>query len=170
MESKKVMMLGDIGVGKTSLSRRLAFGSFDSDYKATIGVELYTCDVSWELTNPNAVLKFVIWDIDGDFGESVFNRIYIKGASGALIIGDVTRPSTQESMIRLGDRFQEELPGRPFTFVLNKVDLAENAADLAVPSALSSARFPIVKTSAKSGQNVGHAFQTLAASMVERDL
>lgn len=168
--SRKVMMLGDIGVGKTSLARRMVFDRFETDYKATIGVDLYTCDVRFELRGATHSVELIIWDIDGDFGESVFNRIYIRGASGALVVGDVTRPSTRESMVRLGDRFQEELPGRPIAFVVNKTDLASDPAEIVLPAALETPRIPLVRTSAKSGENVERAFQTLAGAIMERGL
>ena len=164
------MLLGDIGVGKTSLARRLVFGRFDANYKATIGVDIY----NHELTVPEAAgdsrVELVIWDIDGDFGETIFRHVYIRGASAALVIGDAVRPSTLESMIRLGDRFQDELPGRPVAFVVNKMGLVETPETFELPKALISPRIPCIRASAKSGSNVEAAFSGLAGTILERGL
>ena len=164
------MLLGDIGVGKTSLARRLVLGHFDANYKATIGVDIY----NHELTVPKAAgdhhVELVIWDIDGDFGETIFRHVYIRGASAALVIGDAARPSTQETMIRLADRFEDELPGRPVAFVVNKMDLVEASGAFELPEALVSSPIPCVRTSAKSGLNVETAFRNLAGTILERGL
>ncbi len=164
------MLLGDIGVGKTSLARRLVLDRFDADYKATIGVDIYTYGMRLASGGADRLVELVIWDIDGELGENVFRQVHIRGASAALVIGDATRPSTRESMIRLADRFQDELPGRPLAFVVNKMDLVEAPDALELPEALVSPRVPCVRTSAKSGLNVEPAFRGLAETILERGL
>ncbi len=164
------MLLGDIGVGKTSLARRLVLDRFDTDYKATIGVDIYRYEMRLDPGGADRLVELVIWDIDGEFGENVFRHIYIRGASAALVVGDVLRPSTLESMIRLADRFEDELPGRPLAFVVNKMDLVEAPDALELPEALVCPRVPCVRTSAKSGLNVELAFRELAETLLERGL
>lgn len=164
------MLLGDIGVGKTSLARRLVLGRFDGDYKATIGVDIYNYELSLDGEAGDSRVELVIWDIDGDLGETVFRHIYIRGASAALVIGDAARPSTQETMIRLADRFQDELPGRPLAFVVNKMDLVAAPGTFELPEALASPVIPCIRTSAKSGLNVEAAFRSLAGIILERGL
>src|SRR3989337_2324989 len=100
MISRKVRLLGEIGVGKSSLARRLVFDKFDFDYKPTIGVDIYRFEVPETPQRPGVAL--IIWDTDGNFGEAIFKHIYMKEASGALIIGDLSRPPTLESMAKLG--------------------------------------------------------------------
>ena len=70
----KVMLLGDIGVGKSSLARRLVFDRFESDYKSTIGVDVLSCDVLTAL----GPLRLILWDTDGDFGMSIFETVYSR--------------------------------------------------------------------------------------------
>ena len=82
MSSAKIMLLGEIGVGKSSLARRFVFDKFEADYKSTIGVDILTHDVSLA---DGQVLRLVLWDTDGDFGARIFETVYVKGASGALI-------------------------------------------------------------------------------------
>lgn len=98
MYVKKVMMLGDAGVGKTSLTERFVNNRFTSDYKVTIGVDIFTTNLELNLQGVASRVQLVIWDTDGDIGASIFESDSMRGASGALIVGDLTRGSTQKSM------------------------------------------------------------------------
>lgn len=168
-EARKVMLLGDIGVGKTSLARRLVFDRFEAEYKATIGVDIYTHEVTALVRGEAVAMTLVIWDVDGDFGESIFKHAYIRGASAALIVADRTRPSTLSSMLDLAERFEDTLPGRPYRLVVNKSDLAP--ADAAtLPRAAALARVPLIETSARSGDNVGHAFESMVVELLSRGM
>lgn len=154
----KIMLLGPIGVGKTSLVRRLMFDTFSHDYKTTIGVDLMSYDV--ELQEGRS-LRLVIWDTDGDFGDSILTSSYVAGASGALVVGDVSRPQTLSRMAVLLDGFERIMPLRPTCAVLNKVDLvAVGAAEL-----LPFAHRKVVHASAQTGQGVREAFMFLAQSI-----
>ena len=90
MLTRKIMLLGEIGVGKTSIARRLSFDVFDEDYKATIGSDIYVYEV--EPAPDGVPFKFVVWDTDGKFGNVIFKSVYIKEAQAAIIVGDVSRP------------------------------------------------------------------------------
>ena len=157
----KIMLLGPIGVGKTSLLRRLVFDTFSYDYKTTIGVDLVSYDVELQDGRP---LRLVIWDTDGDFGESILTSSYAAGASGALVVGDATRPQTLARMALLLDGFERTMPRRPTCAVLNKVDLvAPGAAELKLLG-----RRPLIQASAQTGRGVREAFLSLAES-IQRD-
>ena len=164
MLTRKIMLLGEIAVGKTALARRLVFNQFEAGYKATLGVDIYT-HVLVPQPVPETSVKLSIWDIDGDLSEGIFSHNYIKGASGALIIGDATRPATINAMIALADTFRDTQPGRPFVYVLNKLDLVEDHT-LMVPPALQDPEAILHKTSAMTGHNVGEAFSDLATAII----
>ncbi len=164
------MLLGDIGVGKTSIVRRLVLDTFDADYKVTIGVNLYAHAIRVEIGGKPQDVELVIWDIDGDYGQTIFKQMYIRGASSALIIGDATRLGTQHSMVRLAKGFQGELPGRPFSLALNKADLVQDAGALDVLPALMGGESPLTRTSAKTGFNVAKAFHALAVTAIRRGI
>jgi small GTP-binding protein len=161
---RKVLMLGEIGVGKTSISRRLVFNSFGDNYKATIGVDVYSYDVK---PDPSGMpFKFLIWDTDGSHGESIFRQYFARQAQAAMIVADVTRPSTVETMMRLGRLFEDVLPGRYCGYVLNKTDLEMDTAVADMLGRLESTHLPLFKTSALTGDNVAQAFHDAATSII----
>lgn len=163
MISAKIMLLGDIGVGKTLLARRCVFDKFEADYKTTIGVDVLMHDLELGPECEREVLRLVLWDTDGDFGSRIFETVYLAGASGAIIVADASRPGTLVKMTTLAERFSEYFPGRPVVMIVNKIDLAE-------PSFNSSARTErdLLYSSAKTGEGVTELFQTLGAAVWRR--
>ncbi len=159
INAQKVLLLGDVGVGKTSLVARLVHDRFDSTYLPTLGVDISTYVM--EQDESAGLMTLVLWDLDGDLGDGVFDSIYIRGLSGALIVCDLTRRATHESMVRFSRDFQIRLPGRPLAFVMNKEDLAPDVT-FDIPAHLFPAGVNPVRTSAKSGMNVHAAFRGLA--------
>jgi Ras-related protein Rab-5C len=160
--SAKVMLLGDIGVGKSSLARRFVFDRFENDYKTTIGVDVLTHDVNLGPEAGDETLRFVLWDTDGDFGLRIFETVYLAGASAAIIVADATRPATLVKMNALATRFEEKFPGRPIAAIVNKIDLAPDFA------AETSAQRDVVYTSAKTGQGVLEMFASLGRMIRRR--
>ena len=169
MAARKVMLLGEIGVGKTSLIRRLVLDSFEGTYKPTIGVDLYR--YTSEVTDAEGTpVELIVWDTDGNFGESMFRHVYIKGASAALIVGDVTRRATLAAAARLAAGFEEAAPGRPVVLIVNKMDLVEVEAAAEAAHDLDALAHARIRTSALTGSNVKEAFGALATAIVRRGL
>lgn len=169
MTARKVMLLGEIGVGKTSLIRRMVLGRFEQDYKPTFGVDLYRVPILDAGPGRDQEVELVVWDTDGNFGESIFRHVYIKGASGALIIGDLARRPTLDTMLTLAEGFRDALPGRQMVLVANKSDLVPEGEDNDVPQAMKDPRLPLVRTSAKSGSHVQDAFTHIASAILRRE-
>lgn len=167
MTARKVMLLGEIGVGKSSLVKRLVFDRFDTDYKPTLGVDVYRYEVP--PSDTHAPITLIIWDTDGNFGEAMFRHVYMKEASAAFIIGDVTRRPTLDTMLRLSKGFREHFPGRYEALIVNKLDLVEGEP-LNLPEALSPNREGVFHTSALTGENVQLAFHKAAATILRRRL
>ncbi|MGE0698587.1 MAG: Rab family GTPase [Hyphomicrobiaceae bacterium] len=170
MTAKKVLLLGEIGVGKTSLVRRLVHDELPSDYRATMGVDLYRYDMKGLGEGGLRSLELVLWDLDGNYGKSIFDHVYSRGASGALIIGDASRRKTLDHMVALAERFQEAMPSRHMSFVVNKLDLIGASDDGILPEALRVASQPIVWTSAMTAQNVLTAFKQAANAILRREI
>lgn len=168
MTPRKIMLLGDIGVGKSSIVRRLVFDEFDHNYKPTLGVDVYSCEITPDASTGAPPAKFVIWDTDGNFGDSILSLVYIREATAALVVGDLTRPATISTMLDLGRNFLQALPGRYCGFLLNKSDMTGEQSEL--PQELANSSIPAVRTSAKTGENIKHAFLAAADAVRRRGL
>lgn len=162
--SAKIMLLGSIGVGKTSLAKRLAFDRFDSDYKTTIGVNILTHDIVLPDVASGENMRLVLWDTDGDFGQTLFSTSYILGAAGAVIVSDATREASIAHMLDLAGQFEERYRGRPVACVINKIDLI----DAAPPATLGGRE--INHASARSGEGVEALFAAIGAAVWRRGL
>ncbi len=167
MTARKVMLLGEIGVGKSSLVKRLVFDRFEADYKPTLGVDVYRYEIP--PGKDHAAITLIIWDTDGNFGEAMFRHVYMKEASAAFIIGDVTRRPTLDTMLRLSQGFREHFPGRYEALIVNKLDLVEGEP-LNLPDALLPNRSGVFHTSALTGDNVQLAFHEAALTILRRRL
>ena len=164
MIQKKVCLLGGFGVGKTSLVSQFVHSMFSDKYLTTIGVKIEKKSVDVHDTR----VELVIWDI---YGHDDFQKLrvsYLRGASGYLLVADGTRRATLETAFEV-QRLAEEALGRvPFILAINKADLrAQWEIDDRALSALTTAGWRIVHTSAKTGDMVETAFTTLAGRMIE---
>ena len=168
MTARKVMLLGEMGVGKTSLVRRLVRDEFKANYAATIGVDLYP----WKVTDTGAgaarTLDMVIWDTDGQRGADIVDDWYCRGAAGALAIADATRPKTLELMVAFARAFTLRMPSAPCLLVVNKRDLVADPDTIKLPAGADVFDAPVVWTSAKNGSNVRETFASLAAMILRR--
>lgn len=118
-KSYKVMLLGSMSVGKTSIARRLKFNTFEVDHKSTIGVQLYSFTIEQE----GQKQEIVLWDTDGEYGDDILKSVYVKGSDAAIVVGDASRDNTLESMLNLYESFTQYSPGCPALSLINKADL-----------------------------------------------
>jgi Ras-related protein Rab-5C len=165
MSVHKVMLLGEIGVGKSSTVQRLVFDRFEFDYKPTIGVDVYRYEIPASSNRGRTAL--IVWDTDGNFGDTIFKHVYMKEAAAAMIIGDLSRPGTIATMVNLAIGFREALPGRHISLMLNKADLITSSTDIQLPASFDKLKITPKLTSAKSGQNIQDSFAE-AAEAIER--
>lgn len=166
MTAHKIMLLGEIGVGKSSIVRRLVLDKFDFDYKPTIGVDVYTYTVP-EAVTPGG-MQLIVWDTDGNFGEAIFRHVYMKQAAAALIIGDAARPGTLATMEKLAAGFRDAFPGRHYAFIANKCDLETPHESEISLRELQNRSAGLIRTSAKTGDNIKDAFHNAARTLARR--
>jgi Ras-related protein Rab-22 len=115
-------------------------------------------------------MALIVWDTDGNFGEQIFRHVYMREASAAVIVGDVTRPHTLDTLAALADGFREALPGRTMSLVLNKLDLLAPGDDVVLPGALTRPGLSLHRTSAKTGDNIKTVFSETADAIDRRRL
>lgn len=86
----KVLLIGDIGVGKSSIFNRFGKGVYETDYKTTIGVDFLSIILDKVPGTNNERLMIQLWDTAGQEKFKTITRTYFKGAHGAIIVYDVT--------------------------------------------------------------------------------
>lgn len=167
---KKVLLLGDGAVGKTSLIRRFVVDKFSDDYIATIGTKVTKKDIKLRKDGGDCYVTLMIWDVLGQRGYSAVQASSFRGSQGALIVYDVTRPETLEALADYWiPRLYETVGKIPIVIVGNKVDLVdrrrpheEEAQDFC-----SSYDTVYYLSSAKSGENVEKIFKNIGKEMLE---
>jgi small GTP-binding protein len=170
---KKVCMLGDPAVGKTSLVHRFVFDLFDDKYLATIGTKIMkkTMVLQYPENALEVRLTMLIWDITGHKRHMSIHPAYYEGAEGAFVVGDATRPETVANMRNWVEGFKPVVGKVPMVFLVNKADLvAGGGFDLKPIEEIARDYGSIFRlTSAKTGENVERAFTVLGEYLV-RDI
>jgi small GTP-binding protein len=167
----KICLIGDVGVGKTSLIRRYVLDVFDDKYIATIGTKVTKKEVEVKDPSTGAPTKVVllIWDIMGQpsFRE-VLREAYFYGVEGALAVCDVT---SKESLgeLRYWIKAMTSTTGNvPIVFLGNKCDLRDETRipyqDIEIFAKKHNS--PALLTSAKTGYNVDQVFSTIVDMML----
>jgi len=158
----KIVIIGDAAVGKTSLINQFVEGSFQEDYKPTLGANIVRKDVNLD----NARVRLIMWDLAGQEKYRVVRSMYFQGCQGALLVYDVTRYNTLESINNkwLKDYKKHVKKKGAFILIGNKTDLQDQ---IAVPTekgkelATKIKASDFIETSAKLGENIEDAFSLL---------
>ena len=158
-QARKVCMLGDFGVGKTSLVARFVRNTFSDQYLTTVGVKVDSKEVMLASGSP---LKLVVWDIAGRSALDALNQSYLRGASGLVLIADGTREATLRAALDLLMQSRALLPDAQAVLLVNKLDVVDRWE--VAPGTLAELRrsLPVYETSARFGDGVEQAFATLA--------
>ena len=165
----KIVLLGDGGVGKTSLRKKYFGEGFEATYQMTIGADFAAKRIKiegWHITAN-------VWDLAGQMRFKVMRETYYRGASGALLVFDITRP---ETFLEMNNWVEELIKNSndelvPITLIGNKSDLRETSdfpvshEDAVKYTRELSEYYKIdvqyVESSALTGENVKKAFEVL---------
>lgn len=159
--SRKVVLMGHFGVGKTSLIRRFVENSFSDNYKVTIGVHISKKVL--KLKNDQS-LNLIIWDLEGTDDLATIRSSFLLGTHGIIYVFDLSRPSTFEDLDNNIELIEKRVPDTPMIIVGNKKDLIDEET-LDGLHQKTSISFDFL-TSAKTGNAVPDAFQFLANSLL----
>lgn len=121
----KILVIGDFGVGKTAIIRRYTEGIFSQNYKLTIGVDFALKTLLWD---EKTHVTLQLWDIAGHERFGYMTHVYYKYAAAAIIVFDLSRPNTLDSVIKWQNDIQDKITqqnGQPLPIILiaNKCDL-----------------------------------------------
>ncbi|KAD3337981.1 hypothetical protein R6Q59_027310 [Mikania micrantha] len=156
----KIVLLGDSGVGKSNLLARFARNEFYSNSKSTIGVEFQT----QKMEVNGKEIKAQIWDTAGQERFRAVTSAYYRGAVGALVVYDVSRRQTFDSVGRWLDELHTHCDMNVIIILVgNKSDL-KDAREVSATDGKSLAETRslfFMETSALDSSNVKAAFQTI---------
>lgn len=170
----KTVIVGQPGVGKTSITIRFATGVFKERYLPTIGVEFSVKDIEVD----DKHVKLQLWDTGSHDRFSYVRPLYYKGSFGTLVVYDVTDP---ESFTQLDKWFNEVYSNCnqiiPAILIGNKADLVgeyriekEEAIAYAEEKRkeFNLTTLPHYEVSAKNGQNINQIYHDLTRLMIEK--
>jgi small GTP-binding protein len=173
--SQKICLIGDFGVGKTSLIRQFVDRQFSDQYLSTVGVKISKKFVSiaeypHNTQEKSQQLQLMVWDIEGSSRFKAISPSHLQGAKGAIIVADVSRESSMQNLKDHVLLFQSVNPKSSLIIALNKVDLIESHERenllQSIPAKFADFNVSTQVTSAKTGEGVDEMFQKLVHQML----
>jgi len=163
----KIIIFGDAGCGKTTLTQRFLTNLFVSDQTMTIGVDFEVKSLSVD----EQKVKLQIWDFGGEERFRFLLPTYVRGARGGLFLYDITNYSSIAHIDEWISVIRKEEDIFPIIVVGSKADLVENrevsSAD-GIKIARSRHVNGFIETSSKTGENVEKAFEALTSLMLDK--
>ncbi len=165
----KIKMVGDSGVGKTSIIMRYAEGTFSDTTAPTIGVDYKNAMI----TIGGKKIKLVIWDTAGQERYRTLTSAYYKGTNALCVVFDVSSRESFESLDKWLKEFYDnagEGDAVQMMLIANKIDLAERKVTGEEAEAYAKKNMMLyVETSAKVDKGVKQAFVELATKVLENN-
>eukprot|EP00923_Selenidium_pygospionis_P053503 GHVN01092724.1.p2 GENE.GHVN01092724.1~~GHVN01092724.1.p2 ORF type:complete len:190 (+),score=31.34 GHVN01092724.1:169-738(+) len=168
----KVIILGDSGVGKTSLMNQYVNNKFSNQYKATIGADFLTKEIT--IDGQKVVMQ--IWDTAGQERFQSLGVAFYRGADCCVLVFDLTDAKSFKNLDSWRDEFLIQASPRdkenfPFVVIGNKVD-AHNQRQVATERAAAWCKskndIPYFETSAKAAVNVEQAFDEIGRRALQQ--
>jgi len=171
----KILLIGELGTGKTSIIKRYVHNFFSQHYRATIGVDFALKVMQWD---DDIVVRLQLWDIAGQERFGNMTRVYYKEAVGAMLVFDVTRASTFDAISKWKHDldYKVQLPNGasvPCVLLGNKCDaekegLVQNAAQME-EYCREKGFLAWFETSAKENMGIEEAADRLVKQVLEND-
>lgn len=168
--SKKIVLLGDPSVGKTSMIRKFVYDIFDDKYISTLGMKVTNKKLTLENPNNSHSIKMnlMIWDLMGQKDFKIFHESTFKGANGGIIVCDLTRKETLDNIPGWISSLFNVTGNIPIILIGNKNDLVNQKKfefnDLEDIARICKATAYL--TSAKTGDNIEIVFSKLGEEIL----
>jgi len=161
----KLVLLGGMAVGKTSLVLRFINNTFNEKYVSTIGADFLIKDL--ELLG--APVRLMIWDLGGQVQWEGIRSRYMAGADGCILVFDVSRKNDFEGYLTqwLGE-IHDFIGDPPIIIVGNKIDLPHQVDLKKVTKFIQNLNHSYIETSAKTGARVEAMFQKITAEIIKQ--
>lgn len=170
---QKIIILGDQGVGKTSLMQRYVNSRYTTQYKATIGADFLTKNVMVG----DRLVTLQIWDTAGQERFQSLGVAFYRGSDACVLVYDVTNPKSFQDLKNWRREFLNQANPKdadnfPFLVLGNKMDVDKARHAVGVEKAEEWCRenggIPHFLVSAKDGTNVEQAFLDVVTTAVSR--
>ena len=166
----KIILIGSVGVGKSSLLQRYIENKFDNNYFCTIGVDFYIKKIKLK----DKEIKLQLWDTAGTEKYRSITTSYYRGAHYACIIFDLTQMETFKNLSQWIETYYKYC-NREFDkniiIIGNKNDLIKErvVSKEQIDEFIKINNFSYFETSAKSGENVEECFHFIAEKLMEEE-
>ena len=167
----KICIVGNGGVGKTSMVLRYCENSFKENYIMTIGSNFSTKTVDL-VDYPQFQVKLQIWDLAGQKHFSFVRPPFYRGATGIIYVFDLTRRSSFSDLIEWRSEVEKVVTDKPSLLVGNKLDLAavgkrevSEQEGYALKSEMGATKY--FETSAKQGDSIEDLFKVLTLEILK---
>ncbi|NVM35117.1 MAG: GTP-binding protein [Candidatus Lokiarchaeota archaeon] len=169
----KICVVGDGGVGKTSMVLRYCENNFKENYIMTIGSNFSTKQVNLE-EYPNYLVKLQLWDLAGQKHFSFVRPPFYRGSGATVYVFDLTRRSSFQNLLNWKDEVEKVIgDGKPSILVGNKTDLAAQGnrevgegEGEALKEELNAIAY--YETSAKNDVKVSPVFKDITLAILEK--
>lgn len=161
----KVILLGDAGVGKTSLAKRQSQGTFDFKMNPTVGA----AHMKSPMTIDGKQIELMIWDTAGQEQFASLVPMYARNANVCILVASIVNPDSCHHLTTWQERLYASGEKPPIVVAINKIDLLEGA-----PLSMDDIRtqygekFPTMFfVSARTGDSVEQLFQQVATEALD---
>lgn len=169
----KIIVCGEGAVGKTSIVRRFIENKFEHRYLLTVGMEPSNKII--EVKGPNGEkikINLLIYDVAGQKRFQLMREIFFRGANGAILVFDITRPiDTIEGLLEWNEQVKERAGDIPKVLVGNKIDVKEEFDFMTEDIADLIPKFECdhyIETSAAKGEQIEDIFEKLTKDILLR--
>lgn len=157
----KVILLGDESVEKSAITKRYCYNIYNTSERLTIGVDFHVKLIELQKKK----IKLQIWDVGGEERFKFLLPTYCLGADAAFLLYDITKPQTLDNISEWVNVVRKKGGNIPIMLIGTKLELAEDQREISTEQGKLIAKkynfSAFAEVSAKTGQNVNLAFQTL---------
>ena len=174
----KICLLGQVGVGKTCLTKRLCFYTFDLNTKLTIGLDFHTYDLPISVNDEETFVRLSIWDFGGQEQFKSLFSYYIGGANGIFMVFSLVNLQTLINLDWWYDQLDENSNNLTTSKMIigTKSDLVNEESEKYQVDNLIIKQFikkhnehEFFKTSSKEGYNIKQCFSELVKRILEQN-
>ncbi len=165
---RKILLLGEGGVGKTSIINRYIHMTFSDQYFMTIGAQFAVSIIHVKKFDKR--VKLSIWDLAGEQRFNFVQASYFKGLKGTFVVFDVTNRRSFKMIPNWLNAIKTNTGGDPVIFLIgNKIDLNDRVVSREEAEEFAKQHnLEYYETSAKEGIGINEIFETMALRLVEK--